>query len=68
LNLKQVQSLIRSIRKHEHFLARLTGRMHQKHFPEKDPLNAAANEAERAVGRLVDVLRKMEEQQSSPPY
>jgi hypothetical protein len=42
--------------------------MHQKHFPHTDPLKLAADDAEKAIGRLVDVLRRMEEQQSSPPY
>jgi hypothetical protein len=68
LNLKQVQRLLGTVRRQEHYLAKLTGRMHQKHFPHNDPMKMAADEAEKAMGQLVDVLRRMEEQQSSPPY
>ena len=52
----QLRSMTRAIRKYEFYLSKLTGRMHQKHFPHSDPLKIAAEKAREAM--VVPSLRR----------
>jgi hypothetical protein len=60
LDPKQIASLARTVKKYEHFLACLTGRMHQMHFPHDDPLRIAAERAQAGAKELLDALTALE--------
>lgn len=48
----QVGKLFKRVQQELHFLDKLEGRMHQKHFPDNDPIYAAAKKAREAVREL----------------
>jgi len=48
----QVDKLFKRVQQELHFLDRLEGRMHQKHFPENDPLYDRVKKAREAVKEL----------------
>ena len=48
----QVERLYRRVQQELHFLDRLEGRMHQKHFPANDPVYERVKAAREAVNEL----------------
>ena len=48
----QVEKLFRHAQRELHYLNRLEGRMHQKHFPQNDPVYVQVKLAQSAVREL----------------
>jgi hypothetical protein len=59
LTREQIKRLASSTRRHVWYLEVLTGRMHQKHFPDTDPLKMAAENAREAMAHLEDIINKL---------
>ena len=57
---EQVEKLALSVRRMRSYLAALTGRMHQRHFPRDDPLKVAADNAFDAVATLMVEVERLE--------
>lgn len=68
LNAQQVAQLLRIFTKQKNLLARLTGRMQQKHFPHNDALKMAAEKAEQGIEEALRVIKRLAEKQSGPPH
>ncbi len=52
LEMWQIERLFRRVQAELHWLDRLEGRMHQKHFPANDPVYEAAKNARAAINEL----------------
>lgn len=48
----QIERLLKRVQSELHFLDRLEGRMHQKHFPANDPVFVRVKEARAAINEL----------------
>lgn len=59
LNAKQIARLIIAVDRHTAYLRHLSGRMHQTHFPQSDPVRIATEKAEAAMEALVSELREL---------
>jgi hypothetical protein len=57
----QVECLHKSAEKMSAYLRKLTGRMHQRHFPASDPLKRTADKAHEAIEQLEFALRHIVE-------
>jgi hypothetical protein len=52
LEMWQIEKLFRRARSELHWLDRIEGRMHQKHFPANDPVYEAVKNARTAIREL----------------
>lgn len=59
LNPKQLTSLLRSVKKMHTWLDQFTGRMHQRHFPHRDPLKTSGEDAFASVGKLMVEIERL---------
>lgn len=56
LSRDRIKGLFRNVKKMEHWLDRLCGRMHQRYFPRDDPLKLSGEEARQAVAKMRAVI------------
>jgi hypothetical protein len=59
LNAKQIARLIIAVDRHTSYLRHLSGRMHQTHFPQSDPVRIATDQAEAAMEALLRELKEV---------
>lgn len=52
LEMWQIEKLFQHAQRELHYLDRLEGRMHQKHFPANDPVFVRVKEARAAINEL----------------
>jgi len=56
---EQIARIQRCVGRMRHYLAKLSGRCHQKYFPADDPLKVAVEEACQAVENLDEVIKSI---------
>jgi hypothetical protein len=55
----QIERIYRHVRRELLYFEKLTGRMHQKHFPQSDPMKAAGEQARAALTDLATHLEQL---------